>query len=168
MAWGSPSGSSMFRSTIADFFAGSFDVTWASDVWLAALYDNSVTPDNDATSANSCYGSGVWGTAGGGTGTPQVYQAGQWPAAGTTLGGASGTTHFQDTADNIWFAGGTSSSGTACTIGSANGCLVYDTTAASKRAISFNYFGGANSVTNGTFSVIYHANGVWRITAALG
>jgi hypothetical protein len=31
-----------------------------------------------------------------------------------------------------------------------------------KQGVSYHYFGGAQSVTSGTFSVIFHVNGVNR------
>jgi hypothetical protein len=30
--------------------------------------------------------------------------------------------------------------------------------------VSYNWFGSAQSVTNGTFTVVWHANGIFRIT----
>ena len=44
------------------------------------------------------------------------------------------------------------------------GCLVYDDTLTPKAGVCYNYFGGTNSVTNGTFTIVWHANGVFRFT----
>ena len=55
-------------------------------------------------------------------------------------------------------------SGSTADIANAYGALVYDNTIAGDPGICFNYFGGANSVTNGTFTVVWHANGIFRIT----
>jgi hypothetical protein len=50
------------------------------------------------------------------------------------------------------------------TLTNAFGCLVYDNTISggtvAKQGVSFNYFGGAQSVTAGTFTIIWHANGI--------
>jgi hypothetical protein len=52
------------------------------------------------------------------------------------------------------------------TITNAYGALVYDNSitagTVAKQATSYHYFGGAQSVTSGTFSVIWHANGLQR------
>jgi hypothetical protein len=54
------------------------------------------------------------------------------------------------------------------TITDANGCLVYDDTitagTVADQGVSYHWFGGAQSVTAGTFSVIWHANGINRYT----
>jgi hypothetical protein len=54
------------------------------------------------------------------------------------------------------------------TITNAFGLFVYDDTitagTVAKQGVSYNYFGGGQSVTAGTFSVLFHANGVNRFT----
>jgi hypothetical protein len=47
------------------------------------------------------------------------------------------------------------------------GCLVYDdtiTTPVADQGLCFNYFGGTQSVTAGTFTVVWSASGIFRIT----
>jgi hypothetical protein len=46
------------------------------------------------------------------------------------------------------------------------GCLVYDDTLTTPDdpGVCYNWFGSAQSVTNGTFTVVWHANGLFRIT----
>ena len=55
-------------------------------------------------------------------------------------------------------------SGSACTLANVHGALVYDNTTATKGGFCYNYFGGPNSVVNGTFTVVWNANGIFRIT----
>lgn len=161
MAW---TNSKVFRPLVADVFDNTTAVDLGSDVPKVALYDGTITPDNDVTSANSAYGAGVWVTTGGGTGTPQVFQAGQWAQGGVAL---SGTSLNSASADVVFYDATDTPSGSAATLSNVNGALVYDdtlTTPVADQGISYNYFGGANQVTNGTFTVIWHANGIWRAT----
>jgi hypothetical protein len=62
------------------------------------------------------------------------------------------------------------SGGGAVTLSNAFGCLVYDDTITAgtggiaDQGISFNYFGGAQSVTAGTFTIVWNASGIAQIT----
>jgi hypothetical protein len=132
-----------------------------TDVFKAALYGTAATPDRDATAANSAYAatwhgaSEIIDTSGGGT---------DWPTAGVSLGTETWTTSAGGI--TIFDAPDTASGATA-DIAAAFGCLVYDdtlTTPQADQGICFNYFGGSNSVTNGTFTIVWHANGIFRIT----
>jgi hypothetical protein len=157
MAW---SASKIFRPFIADMAGNTaaFDLDASADTIKAALFDNSITPNQDVTSANSGYGAGVWASGG-------VSDSSGWPAVGRNLGsqtvdaGTAGTVFF-DAAD-------TASANSTTTLTNAYGVLVYDdtlTTPVADQGISFNYLGGANSVTSGSFTVVWHTNGIWRIT----
>jgi hypothetical protein len=58
-------------------------------------------------------------------------------------------------------------SGATATLAAVFGCLVYDFTIAApvaKQGMCFNYFGGSNSVTSGTFTVVWSANGIMKGT----
>lgn len=158
MSW---TASKMFRPWVADNFTRTATPNYATDVPKVALYNNSITPDENATAANSAYNAGQWATA------QEVFQAGQWAQAGVALSGASGTTHFSDTSDAVWFDAADTSSGAAATLASVFGCLVYDdtlTTPVADQGECFNYFGGTQSVTAGQFTVVWNALGIWRIT----
>jgi hypothetical protein len=64
-------------------------------------------------------------------------------------------------------AADTASSGSTMTASNIYGCLIYNTTKASPVAdqgVCFVYFGGAQSVTNGTFTIQWSTNGIWRIS----
>jgi hypothetical protein len=134
-----------------------------ADACKGALYDGTITPDNDVTLAASAYAGGVWSVTGGGTGTPQVYQAGQWAQGGVVIASPTVTT----AADQITFDAADTASGAAATLSNVNGILVYDDPVTAPTAdigISYNWFGGANAVTNGTLTVVWNASGIVRFT----
>lgn len=155
MAW---SNSKMFRATVADVFDNTTALDLGTDVPKVALYNNSITPDQNVTSANTAYNVGQWATA------QEVFQAGQWAQGGVAL---AGTSLNSATSGVVFYDANDTASGAAATLASVYGCLVYDdtlTTPVADQGICFNYFGGTNSVTNGTFTVVWHANGIWRAT----
>jgi hypothetical protein len=155
MAW---SVSQINRAYIADVLDNTTALDLGSDAFKAALYNNTTAPDNDVTSANTAYNVGQWVTAN------EVSQAGQWAAGGVAL---SGTSLNSGTADVVFFTASTTSSGAAATLANIYGVMVYDTTVATpvaNQGICFNYFGGANAVTNGTFSSVWAGTGIARIT----
>ena len=125
----------------------------------------------DDTAAAFAYGGASWvaaGAATGGTGASnsQVYQAVQWPQAGIALATGS-TTAATGGAGIAMFDAADLASGTACTISNAYGCFVYNdsiTGPVSKQGVCFNNFGTGAAVTNGTFTIQWSANGVWRVT----
>jgi hypothetical protein len=158
MAW---SASAIFREFITDALANAvaYDLSGTPDTITTALYNNSVTPDKDSALTGYNEGSSQWVTAnevidttGGGT---------DWPAAGVNVASPALT---NPSSGVIMFDGTDTASGATADIANAFGCLVYDNTLSGDPGICFNYFGGANSVTNGTFTVIWHANGIFRIT----
>lgn len=157
MAWAN---SKIFRPFLADALDNTTAIDLGSDVPKVALYNNSITPSQDVTSALSAYnaGSSQWLTANEVTDATN-WTAGGRPLASTVLNSGSAGVVFYDAAD-------TSGAGNV-TITNAYGCLVYDdtlTTPVADQGICFNYFGGANSVTAGTFTIQWHANGLFRFT----
>lgn len=129
-----------------------------SDTFKAALFDNSITPSQTVTAANSAYGAGVWASGG-------VADAVSWPAAGIALGsvtsGFSSNVYTFDAAD-------TQSNDSTTDLANVYGCLVYDDTIASPVAdqgFCYIYLGGANSVVNGVFVIVWNASGLVSITA---
>lgn len=160
--------SAVFRALVTDLLKNQNTVGTAldldTDVPKVALYDNTITPDKDATSAASAYAGGVWSVTGGGTGTPQVFQAVQWPVAGVALSGGALTNPATGV---VMYDATDTASGSAATLSNVYGCLVYDDTltgTVADQGLSFNYFGGPNAVTNGTLTVVYNANGIFRFT----
>ena len=160
MAW---TDSRIYRQFVADTCGDTAQFKLGgTDVFKAALYGTGATPDRDATAANSAYSASAWhGTteiidsSGGGT---------DWPAGGVSLGTETLTT---SAGGIVMFDAPDVASGATADIAAAFGCLVYDdtlTTPVADQGVSFNYFGGTNSVTAGTFTIVWNANGVWRIT----
>lgn len=157
MAWAN---SKIFRPFLADALDNTAAIDLGSDVPKVALYNDTPTPDNDVTSALSAYNaaSSQWVTAN------EVSDVGQWAAGGVAL---SSTSLNSATADTVFYDAADTASGTSATLAGVFGCLVYDdtlTTPVADQGICYNYFGGTNSVTDGTFTVVWHANGILRIT----
>lgn len=152
--------SAILRSMVSDTFAGTavFDLNAPSDTYKVALYNNTGTPDKDATSANSAYNAGAWVVAN------EVSQAVQWPAGGVA---AASLTITNPATGVIMFDMADTASGSAATLANVYGSLTYDdtkTTPVADQGVCFNYFGGVNSVTNGTLTVVWNVNGLFRIT----
>jgi hypothetical protein len=156
MAFGTSS--KVFRA----FFADAMDRTAAfdldTDAFKAALYGNTGTPDPDGTAANTKYNAGAWVTGN------ELTSSTDWPAGGKSITTPSVN---RATAGVVFWDGDDVASGSAATITAAYGCLCYDdtlTTPQADQGVCYNYFGGSNSVTNGTFTISWSANGIWRAT----
>ena len=158
MAW---SASAIFRAFLTDALenTAAFDLGGTPDSFKAALFDNDIIPDNDVTAANSAFGVDQWVSAGN-----EVFEAGQWATGGVAL---TSPDISNPAGDVVMFDAADTASGSAADLANVYGCLVYDDTLAAPVAdqgVCYNYFGGANSVVNGTFTVVWHANGIFRIT----
>lgn len=156
MAW---SNSKVFGVLLEDALARTAAFDLNSDSFKVALYNNSITPDNTVTAANSAYNAGQWAN------TNELSSSTDWPAAGKAL---TGVTWTRASAVVTWDADDLSS-GTAATLSNVYGCLIYDDTLASPVAdqgVCFNYFGGAASVTSGTFTIVWSASGIATFTAS--
>lgn len=154
MAFGT--NSKIFTSFVTDSLnrTNAFDLN--ADSLKAALYGNTGTPDQTVASANSAYNAGQWISGN------EVTATG-WPAGGNALASVTSTfatnVYTLDAADR---AGGASD-----TVTNAYGCLVYDdtlTTPVADQGICYNAFGGANSVTSGTFTIVWNASGILSLT----
>jgi hypothetical protein len=131
-----------------------------SDTVNVALYNNTGTPDKDAAVGSTGYNTGAWVIAN------EVTDATNWVAGGRALASKTFTTPSTGVAlfDAADLAGGGN-----VTLAGVLGCLVYDNTisggSVAKQGVCYNYFGGSQSVTAGTFTIIWHAtNGVCRFT----
>lgn len=152
MAW---SASKIFMAFIEDCLENTSANDLDSDTHKAALYDNDITPDQTVATANTIYNAGQWTAAGN-----EVSDGTEWDAAGEPLTGvASGFASNVYTFD----ATNTPSGGSSATLAAVFGCLVYDDTTLD-HGICYNYFGGTNSVTDGTFTIIWHASGIFALT----
>lgn len=155
MAW---TNSKIFRAKLADVLGNVTAMDFDADSFKAALYNNTPTPDQNVTSANTAYNVGQWATAN------EVSQAGQWATGGVAL---TSTSLNSATAATVFFDAADTASGSAATLASVFGCLVYDdtlTTPVADQGACYNYFGGSQSVTAGTFTIVWNANGIFRYT----
>lgn len=130
-----------------------------SDTIKAALFNTTTTPDNDAAVASTGYNTGVWVVAN------EVTGSSEWVAGGRAL---ASKTFTSPAADTVMFDAADLTGSATITITAAFGLLVYDDTitagTVADQGISYNYFGGSQTVTGGTFSVNFHANGINRFT----
>jgi hypothetical protein len=131
-----------------------------SDTVRAALFNNTVTPDASAAVSSAGYGVGTWTTA------REVTGGTNWPAKGLALTGKTFTS--PDTGVAMFDAADLPAGGTL-TLSNAYGCLVYDDSitggTVADQGICFLYFGGAQSVTAGNFSIIWNSGGILRFQA---
>lgn len=151
MAW---SNSKVFASYLEDSLARTAAFDLNSDTFKVVLYNNSITPSETVTAANTRYGQGQW------AGTNEVYETGQWAQGGEAL--ASITYGRGGTATITWDAADLSS-GTSADLSNVHGCLIYDDTLTAPEAdqgVCYNYFGGSASVANGTFTIVWNSSGI--------
>lgn len=152
--------SKVFRAWLGDSVTRAVAYDLDADSIKTALYNNSITPDQNVASGVLTGYNGAasqWVTA-----NEVISSSGGWPAAGIAL--TSVVVNVGTTSVVFFDAADTPSSTSTATIANANGVLVYDDTLTNKNGISFNWLGGANSVTNGTLTVVWNANGIWRAT----
>lgn len=157
MAW---SGSKVSMAFLEDVFENTTAMDMNSDTLKFALYDNDITPSQTAAAASFAFNAGQWATAGN-----EVADGAEWPTGGVALtsvtSGSASNVYTLDSADVV-------SPGTSATLTNVFGGLLYDdtiTTPVADQGISYHYFGGANSVTDGTFTAIVNASGWWALTA---
>lgn len=151
MAW---TNSKIFSAFVTDCINNTSANDLNADTMKAALYNNSITPDQTVATANTIYNVGQWASAN------EVADGTEWDAAGEPLTGVTSdftTNVYKFDADN------TPSGGSSATLASVFGCLVYDDTTLD-HGICYNYFGGTNSVTDGTFTIIWNAAGIFTLT----
>lgn len=149
MAW---SASEWFMAWLEDVVENTTAMDTNSDTFKLALYDNDITPDQTVSSANSAYNAGQWTASGN-----EVSDGTEWDAAGEPLTNVTSTR-----STNVWSfdADNTPSGGSSATLANVFGGLCYDDTIAAPVAdqgLFYSYFGGTNSVTDGTFTVVWPA-----------
>jgi hypothetical protein len=187
MAW---STSGIFAAFIANQLNATnlFDLDQSAgnntDVYKVALFNNTPTPDATVAVANTVYNAGQYLVAN------EVSQAGQWPAGGVQIGATAGQVSgvtanmlisLPGSTNIIMFDANDTSSNTAATLANVFGTLLYNDTKTgtagagvnnvstgsaptAKSGVCFNYLGGANSVSGGTMTIVWAANGLFRIT----
>ena len=159
MTW---SGSGIFNSWQRDAVipTTSFAGKLGADTFKASLFNNSITPDNTVTSALSGYNatSSQWLT------TNEQTDATNWVAGGRAL---SGTAVSSTGVNYTAFTASNTAGGGNVTLSGVYGDLVYDSslsTPVANQGLAFHYFGGAQGVTAGTFTIVWNTNGVVRWT----
>jgi hypothetical protein len=168
MTWTATEGSHIFRTWVQSImFKQSTPTTGTgeivtNDAVKAALYGNTGTPDRNSTQATTGYNAAAsqWVVAN------EVSTGSEWVAGGRALTGKSLDV---GTANIAAFKASNLTGVATVTLANVYGCLVYDDTIAAggtiaDQGICFNYFGGAQSVTSGTFSVNWNAAGIMNIT----
>lgn len=153
MAW---TASKVFARTITEQINGGHAFNWSTDTIKAALYaSNTMTPDNTVTTDVLTEYNGT---------------ASQWVIAnevasggGYTSGGVAVTPlSVSQTTNVVTFTSSGTPQWTSASF-TAYGCLVYDSTI-SNIGLSYNYFGGAQTVASGTFTVTWNASGIATFT----
>lgn len=167
MTW-STSGSAIFQEWVKNpLFNGSGGTPptlytgYLTDSIKCALFGGN-NPDKTTTLATSGYNSSTsqWVVANEKTGGG----ASDWVTGGRALASktnaASGGVITLDAADLTSVA--------TSTLSNVEGCLIYDDTITGgtivDQGMCFNWFGGAQSVTAGTFSVVFNVAGIMKIT----
>ena len=157
MAW---SASKIMMSFLEDVFENTSAIDLNSDSFKITLWDNDITPDQTAASASAAYATGQWVTTGN-----EVSDTTEWPVAGQALGSVtsafSSNIYTFDAADEV-------SDGTSATLVAFFGSFIYDDTIAAPVAdpgICYLYFGGTQTVTDGTLTIIFNGSGIMTLTA---
>lgn len=152
--------SSVFRQLVADLFNNTQDMDWDTATTVkAALFPDTITPDNDVSAADSAYDAGVW------LSTSEISDGTNWDAGGEPV---TSRTISVATADKVILdAVDTPQGGASTTLTDVAGCLVYNDSATSPadQGFCFNDFGGLQSVSAGNFTIIWNTGGVMEFTA---
>lgn len=155
MAW---TESSIFRAHLSASLEGTAPQAgrWNSgDTFMAALFDQTVTPNKTVAPPATAYGGGVWGAGG-------VFDPAGWPAAGLPILNTGSGGGFSSAADVVIFDGDDTPSTGLVTLADVHGDLVYNSTAGDLGA-AYHWFGGPQQVTNGTFTIIWSTDGIMRV-----
>ncbi len=132
-----------------------------ADTVKGALFGNSVTPDKDAALTSTGFNTGTWTTGN------EISDATNWVSGGRAL--ASKTLTTPSTGVFMFDAADLAGGGNV-TLSAVYGIFHYDDTVTAgtggvaDQGICYNYLGGSQSVTAGSFTVVYNSNGIFRIT----
>lgn len=169
MGW---SGSAIFQQAMLNPIAKSVNAgtgatgftSLTADAIKVAVFGNTGTPSKSVTLANTAYAVDQWVTGNEVTGTG-------WSAGGVSVGTTktwtidtgSSSLCYQVTAPT---AGQTSTTGV--TLSAFFGALVYDSAVSSPTAnpgVCYNYFGGTQTITAGTFTILWATPAGAAVTA---
>lgn len=151
MAW---TASDVFAFAVKQGLSGV--VNPSSDSYKVALYaSNTMTPDRTVTTAALTEYNGA---------ASQWVIANEASGAGYSGGGVAVTpTALTQSSNVVTFTSSGTPQWTTATF-TVYGCLVYDTTVLNE-GLCFNYFGGAQTVTGGTFTITWNASGICNFTS---
>jgi arabinogalactan endo-1,4-beta-galactosidase len=119
----------------------------SADSIKVALYGNSGTPSKSVSAVNSGYNQDQWVTGN------ETNGGANWPAGGLAL--ASKAFSIDTGSSSICFQAAALANTSTVTVTASFGCLVYDSTITvpALQGLCYNYFGGSQSVTGGTFTI---------------
>lgn len=134
----------------------------ADDVRVSLF--GTLTPDKTAAVGSTGYNTGVWVTG------SEITDATNWTAGGRAI--ASPTWTIDSGSSSAVFHANNLSGAGVVTLTAFFGCFVYDNTitggTVAKQGMCYNYFGGTNTITAGTFTIIWATvgatTGIFNIT----
>lgn len=133
----------------------------SADSILVALFNNTTTPDRAAAVGSTGYNTGVWVTGN------EVVDVTNWVAGGRALAGKTFT--IDSGSSSICFHATDLSGAGNVTLSNVFGCFVYDGTitggTVNDQGLCYNYFGGAQGVAAGAFTILWPTPGGGAITA---
>lgn len=165
MAWTT---SNIFQQAMLNPIAGRSWTTAAPTTYSSLSADTinvslfgTLTPDKTAAVASTGYNTGVWVTG------SEVTDATNWVAGGRPL--ASKAFAIDTGSSSICFTAANLAGGGTVTLTAFFGCFVYDFTitggTVAKQGLCYNYFGGSQTVTGGTFTILWATPGGAAVTA---
>lgn len=120
-----------------------------------------LTPDKTAAVGSTGYNTGVWVTG------SEVTDATNWVAGGRPL--ASKAFAIDTGSSSVCFSAANLAGGGTVTLTAFFGCFVYDNTitggTVAKQGLCYNYFGGSQTVTGGTFTILWATPAGAAVTA---
>jgi len=132
----------------------------SADTINVALF-GTLTPDKTAAVGSTGYNTGVWVTG------SEVTDATNWVAGGRAL--ASKAFAIDTGSSSICFSAANLAGGGTVTLTAFFGCFVYDFTitagTVAKQGLCYNYFGGSQTVTGGTFTILWATPAGAAVTA---
>ena len=162
MAW---TASKIFTSYLYQIITNTSASAWPTDaLFECALFDSTLTPNQTDTVAHNAYAAAGGQWAGGGVVDTGTGGPAGWPALGRPLVTAALSAA---TVNPLTFsAANTVSASATTTLTNANGLLLYDHTAGTPTDMGLCYiwFGGAQTVTLGTFTIAWNASGIMTLT----
>ena len=161
MSWAT-AGSAIFRPYLTSLISGAeaFPMGAGQSGYKVALYNNSADPNKDVAAASGCYAVDTWVTGN------ECSEPTNWPAGGRPAARAGAWVTNPGAGVIMLDIEDTASATSSTTLANVYGSLLYYDSASTPddQGVCFNYFGGTNSVTSGTLTIVWHANGLFRIT----